>query len=194
MAYIKVLPCLKGTKFWMDSFDLKLQNPRGYSRKDPRWSFKLNHYGRRYMVMRNGYGKACEIWGGYSPKIYDGHFIEMIARQLERAIGGTNIIADQYFNYGNQVLRNVKIYSNIPVPSTEVQEGVEFEGDAAYRLTKEQVSYNTAHKRLRARVEGGFGAFYKLFSLIAKPWGERAKQLDYLVIIGMGVINAQKSV
>ena len=51
------------------------------------------------MMMCNNYGKACKIWGGYSSKIYDEHFIKMITKQLKKAIGGTNIIANQHFNY-----------------------------------------------------------------------------------------------
>ena len=43
MRGIDIPDCLSGTLFWMDFFDLKLQNPANYSRKDPQWSYKLNH-------------------------------------------------------------------------------------------------------------------------------------------------------
>jgi hypothetical protein len=58
----------------MDSSDFPMQRRGKTSRKDPDWSYKLNRPGRRYMFLRDEKGKIRKIWGGYSPKVYDGEF------------------------------------------------------------------------------------------------------------------------
>ena len=56
----------------MDSTDFKLSGKASMSRKDPRWSYKLNAPGQRFQVVCDARGKVQRLWGGYSPKVYDG--------------------------------------------------------------------------------------------------------------------------
>jgi hypothetical protein len=56
----------------MDSTDFKLSGKASISRKDPRWSYKLNTPGQRFQVVCDARGKVQQLWGGYSPKVYDG--------------------------------------------------------------------------------------------------------------------------
>ena len=64
-----------------------------YSKKDVD-CYKLNNKGRKYLVFRSGDGKIVKIWGGYSPKLYDGHFIELFKDEIEKLTGGMDIIGD----------------------------------------------------------------------------------------------------
>jgi hypothetical protein len=45
---------LCAVNLWLDSTDLPLQNPTGFSKKDVHFSYKLNRYGRRYMIAQDG--------------------------------------------------------------------------------------------------------------------------------------------
>ena len=50
------------------------------------------------MIIKNDKGDVAKMWGGYSPKIYNGHFIKVVAAEIDKTIEGTNIIADHHFN------------------------------------------------------------------------------------------------
>jgi hypothetical protein len=40
------------------------------------------------MVLRNGKGKILKLWGGYSPKVYDGTWLEIIKQELDKTLAG----------------------------------------------------------------------------------------------------------
>lgn len=193
VKHVRIPDCLRGTLFWVDSFDLPLSMPEHYSRKDPRWSYKLNRYGRRYMCFRNGRSCFALVFGGYSPKIYDGHFLEAISSVIDGSLGSSSSIGDAHFEYANQSFRSHHIYTNLAVPDSAPNLDSESDRDVLEKLTKEQQTYNKAHQRLRARVENSFGIIKQLFPSLSKPWRERPKQLDYLVKIAMGVHNYNKT-
>ena len=68
----------QGVNLWMDSVDLPRLGYRKYrSRKGPRWSFKLNCPGRRYMMLRDGTGGIVYLSSGYPPKVHDGAYLEI---------------------------------------------------------------------------------------------------------------------
>ena len=85
---------LKKVDLWVDSVEYAKVKRGKYSKKDADWSYKLNNKGRKYLVFRSGDGKIVKIWGGYSPKLYDGHFIELFKDEIEKLTGGMDIIGD----------------------------------------------------------------------------------------------------
>jgi hypothetical protein len=57
----------------MDSTDFQLSGRASALKKDSSWSYKLNGPKQRFQVLVNAKGKFQGLWGGYSPKIYDGN-------------------------------------------------------------------------------------------------------------------------
>jgi len=174
---------------WIDSADFPKEKRGSYSTKDPDWSYKLNGKGRRYMFIRNANGKFLKIWGGYSPKLYDGHFIELLHNDIDKVFAGVDFIGDSHFEYGNKFLDKVKIWTN--KINTDAQEG---EGAQAIKKNKKgDTAHLKQHQRLRARVENGFGLMTQIFTSLAIPWSEDVIQLDYLVFIAAAIINIKLS-
>ena len=178
---------LSEVSLWMDSVDFPKQYHKGWSRKDPDYSYKLWRLGRRYMFVQDAQSQILRIWGGYSPKLYDGHFVELMHQQIERDFDSADIIADQHFEYGNQFLRHAYIWTNPaePNPNKRKREGEDLENP-----TKEIKAYKRAHQRLRARVEDVFGLMTQKFHSLAVPWRESEEQMDNLVFIAAAVHNS----
>lgn len=171
---------------WLDSTDLPRENHAGWSKKDPDFSYKLNRLGRRYMVLRNAPGKILCIWGGYSPKLHDGHFIELIKRELNTDLKGAEIIADQHFAYGQQFLPDVTLWTPPKEPSSSTRGR---RGEGLGELTKEQRKYKQDHQALRARVENVLGLITQKFTSLAEPWAESERQQDHAMLIAAAVHN-----
>lgn len=175
---------------WFDSVDFKKQNIAGYSRKDPDWSFKETHLGRRYMFLRSATGKIRKIWGGYSPKLYDGHFIELWHEQLDKDLKGADIIADQHFEYGKQFLSKVKLWTPPKEPRKTKRRRANSQSN---ELSSEERQYNDDHRVLRERVESIFGWIKQNFLCLKNPWAEDEKQMDCVVKFAAAIYNSKLS-
>jgi hypothetical protein len=44
------------------------------------------------------------MWGGYSPKVYDGDFVELFAEWFEENLSSAGVISDQHFEWGKNAL------------------------------------------------------------------------------------------
>jgi hypothetical protein len=182
---------VKEANMWMDSTDFPLEGIKSVSRKSPDWSYKLNRPGRRYMVLRDGNGKILKLWGGYSPKIYDGTWLEINKDELENTIPGAVILADSHFSKGKKLFQNIKFLTNFVVPNKgrKRKRNEENEGENLSVLTKAQEKFNAAHKQARARVESPFGFMKTKIDSLTKPWSESVDQLDCLVWIAAAIHN-----
>lgn len=187
-------------QFWIDSTDFAMQNKGGKRKKDPNWSFKCNSKGRRYMVLMDGVGRIRKMWGGYSPKVFDGHWLEMFRRFFEKKLKGSGVIADQHFEWGKN-LKDLAWYTAHHEPrfgrnnnaATQQEEAdTDDEGVDLQVLTKDQRSFNSALYKLRARVELPFGENKSIFQLLSTHWRESERQLDHMVWIAAGVYNSKK--
>jgi hypothetical protein len=182
---------VKDVNLWMDSTDFPLEGVKSVSRKGSKWSYKLNRPGRRYMVLRNGKGKILKLWGGYSPKVYDGTWLEIMKQELDQTLAGGVVIADSHFAKGKTLFENVTFLTNIPKQkqSRKKKSDDSTEGKDLEILTKEQEEFNEAHRRARARVESSFGFIKTKIDALAKPWSESEEQLDCLVWTAAGIHN-----
>eukprot|EP00026_Physarum_polycephalum_P019929 Phypoly_transcript_22202.p1 GENE.Phypoly_transcript_22202~~Phypoly_transcript_22202.p1 ORF type:complete len:189 (+),score=33.19 Phypoly_transcript_22202:49-567(+) len=172
-----------------------MENKGGKRRKDKDWSYKCNSKGRRYMVLRDGKGRIRKMWGGYSPKVFDGHFLELFGEWFEEYLKGVGVIADQHFE-GGKKLKGVIFYTAHHEPrfshnnnnlATNEEDTVNL-----HLLTKEQLSFNNALYKLRARVELPFGEAKSIFRVLRQHWGESSNQLDNMVWIAAGVSSARR--
>jgi hypothetical protein len=120
------------------------------------------------MVLRDGKGKIRKMWGGYSLKVFDGHFLELFKKWFENKLNGVGVIADQHFEWGKN-LKNVKFFTAHHEPYFSRNTTTPDEDDDAVdliTLTKDQQSYNNALYKLRARVELSFGEAKSIFGML----------------------------
>jgi hypothetical protein len=199
MKHVKGTKRFPGLMFWIDSVDFALENVGGKKKKSLDWSYKCNSRGRRYMALIDGKGKFRKLWGGYSPKVFDGHFLQLARRWFEKRLKGAGVMGDQHFEWGKN-LKGLKWYTANLEPrgrrSSNTTQEDELDTDDEAKdisvLTKDQKSYNASLYKLRARVELPFGEIKTLFKVLSLHWRERESQLDYLVWIAAGIINAKK--
>ena len=90
---------LKGTSLWMDSSDFPLQKYAGWSSKNDDYSYKTKSPARRYLFLTDARGVVRQVWGGYSPKIFDGNATEFLSPWIEANLGGATVVADQHFDW-----------------------------------------------------------------------------------------------
>jgi len=175
-----------GISLWMDSKDFPLEGKRSVSRKSPKWSYKCNRPAQRFMFVRDGKGKIRKLWGGYSPKIYDGHWLQAQKEWLEEKLAGAVVVADNHFLWGKKHLKKVKFHCN---HSERCHCREEEETDIEFPLSKAKITYNKAVSIARARIESTFGEMIQTFEALAKPWGSSEFQQECLVWIAAGIFN-----
>ena len=174
----------------MDSTDFRLEGKRSVSRKDPSWSYKCNSPGRRYQVLSDAQRRIRKVWGGYSPKVYDGTFLEMWKEWIETNLRGGVVVADNHYEYGRYSIQDPKFYVAKSNPRGRKRKRQD-SGQNLQVLTKEQQQMNAAIKKARSRVEAPFGTIKLMWKNLNKPFGEDPEQLDCLVFIAFAVHNLQ---
>jgi hypothetical protein len=174
---------------WIDSTDVPKTRKKGVGTKHPDWSYKLNGPGRRYMLLQNGQNKILKIWGGYTPKLYDGDFLDLKKEWFRRHLDGAHVIGDDHFRKGKEYFRSKKHPKfHIPYRITEAKSG-NSDPDLDDVLPKGKQRFNKRLHKLRSRVEIPFGWVKNSFASISTPWPEAEQQLDYLIVFAFGVHN-----
>jgi len=102
---------VKDTNLWIDSTDFPLAERNGMGKSSEYWSFKLNSSGQRFMTLQDAHSRVLKVWGGYSPKLYDGHFLRSHHDFFE-SLSGAKVIGDNHFEMGKKLFKNVKFYTN----------------------------------------------------------------------------------
>jgi hypothetical protein len=178
---------LEGAMLWIDSTDFPREKKAGESRKGPQWSWKLNKPGRRFMTICDGKRRIRKIWGGYSPKIHDGNWLEIFKDWFEKNLVGAGILGDDHFSWGRKKIKGVKFFTPFRKPPRPRNPRP---GQGRTKLTKAQKTFNSHLTALRARVESPYGSFKTMFAALGKPFAENEQQHDYLVLIAAGVHNS----
>jgi hypothetical protein len=204
----KIIKDRKNTALlWIDSTDFPRNKFKGYTKKSPWHSYKLDSPGRRYMFVRNGKGKVVKMWGGYTPKLYDGHFVEVKKEEFDEAFEGSAMVGDCHFKYGAKFVEDVTFYT--PNNNTEEEKEEQMSDEAKHTdpfefssdeeeetskiKTKKDKEWDSAIKTLRARVESVFGFLDKKFKALHEKFGESPRQHDYLVYYATGIYNCIKN-
>ena len=180
---------VKDAVLWMDSKDFPVIGKRTVSRKGPNWSFKCNSPAQRFMFLRNGKGKVCQVWGGYSPKTFDGHWLRDHKEWLMENLDGAAVLADNHFMWGKKHLKNVTFHCNTATKACCREDEEEYIEDP---ISKQKTTYNNAVKQGRARVENTFGEMVQKFEALATPWKTKLIQQDHLVYMAIGVFNESR--
>lgn len=171
---------------WADSSDFPLCKSKGINTLHEDWSFKENSPAQRWMVFSDAKGRIRRVWGGFSPKLYDSHWLALKKRSLEKKLKGATVIADQHFRSGSSEMRNFTILTQHPSPSKKKGKT---RGSGVAKLTKRQQNWNSAHKKIRSRVESPFGIVKGRFEALKKRWAGSKNQQSYLVLFAFGVHN-----
>jgi hypothetical protein len=85
-----------------------MEGKRSVSKKSPKWSYKEKGPGLRFMFLMDGKRRIRKLWGGYSPKMYDGDFIKMNKEFFEEHCSGVGIVGDIHFETGPVHTPNVQ--------------------------------------------------------------------------------------
>lgn len=180
---------------WIDSSDFPMIGKSSVSRKSSYWSYKLNGPGRRYQMISDAKGKIRKIWGGFSPKLYDGDFMVINKDYINEAFRGAKMIADNHYSKAKKYFSNVKIYTNFVVRQTgsKRKRGEEGEDDYVINTNKEQKEFNHEHQAARARVESPFGLIKRKFRCFQIPWGESEDQLNFAVYYAAAIVSLSTS-
>ncbi len=175
---------------WMDSTDFQLTRKAHQGRKHEDWSYKCNGLGRRFMTVSDAAGKIRCSWGGYSPKLFDGTFLESHKTEIVDKFGGAVIIADNHFSRGKDIFRDViKFHVNIKKTSDNKRKREQEDDGTVAHLTAENERFNTDHQRARARVEKTYAGLKTKFVALSKKWWEPKERLDDLVNIAVWLQN-----
>jgi len=103
-------------RLWADSSDIPTAHLHSVRLPSGEWwSGKEGCPARRYMVMADGFGLVRQAWGGYSPKVYDAHFLRIVKPWLEENCRGISIIGDTHFFSAADVISDPQIIA--PAPS-----------------------------------------------------------------------------
>jgi hypothetical protein len=179
---------LSPVRLWLDSSDIDIEKQRGRGRKSEHWSGKNNHPARRYMALVDGDTIVRRVWGGYSPKVYDGHFVELEKDWFDNTFNDVGIVADSHFHSVKRQLRHAKIFA--PKPEQTAYDSNTKQGFS--KLTAEQQKQNAAIRTLRARVEQVFSSLSDTMTILKRPWAEDLNELDDVVFMGFAVHNFKK--
>ena len=87
---------LCGTNLWLD-----LTSPLRKRMEWPRPVHKLGRVRRRYQVLAD-VELFVRVWGGYSPKFYDGYVTVLLEDWLSEHLINVVIIADQHFEWASK--------------------------------------------------------------------------------------------
>ena len=138
------------------------------------------------MILMNGCIR--EVWGGYSPKVYDGDFLKINRKWLEKKLKGAAVAADTHFEWGSQNLTGVDFKTPIPKPRGRRKRdasGIQIPKG----LTKGQEKYNAHLHSVCSRVENPSGRMAAKVKALTKPFCEGKEQLDCLVYLTAALIN-----
>jgi len=192
---------VKGATHLMDSTDIHIQR-RGKKRgpKSDLWSGKENRPSLRFMTLEDGYGLINELWGGYSPKIYDSHFVQSQQQFFTGKMKGAKIVADQHFSSVHKYFANPEFVTKLRELKSKDEKGRkrkrdEFDSDEedddedmdVRAKTREQHNQDVAE--VRGPVEGPFGHIKRKFASLKEPWAESLEQLTHLTTFAVGVYN-----
>jgi hypothetical protein len=183
----------------MDSTDFRLSRRVSASKKDSSWSYKLNGPGQRFQAFVDAKRKFQGLWGGYSPKIYNGDWVKMMKEYLIRDFPSAQIIADTHYEIANQVIKEVypnssmKFFTPIAKPKGRKRKRVEnikkYISAGATTLTTEQEIWNKQVAHVRARVESPFGLIKAKWKSLSIVFFGDVEQHDCFVQIAVAVHN-----
>ena len=177
-------------RLWADSADIPTAYLHAVRRPSGEWwSGKEQCPARRYMVFSDGDSVVRQAWGGYSPKVYDAHFLRIVKPWIEEKCQGMSIIGDTHFFSAAEFITDPRIVA-MPPPQATIE-----------LLHRRNFAQNTAEvetrcrqvAEVRANVEQVFASIEKMSEFLAAgpycKWQDRPEELDHVFYFCVGVHN-----
>jgi hypothetical protein len=152
---------LSDVNLFIDSTDIPIKHTPCRGPTSDHWSGKIGSPAHRYVMISDAKGKILKVWSGYSPKLYDAHFVALNKDVLEENFHGGTFIADAHFRSARNELEGVTIHTPFFLPSDEGQDEDDEEDKPIIDLTKVKKNYNSKLYKIRSRVERPFANLKK---------------------------------
>lgn len=182
---------LSDITLWIDAVDFPVQ--KGYGRKQF-WSHKLGSPGLQYMVIRDGKRQIHGLYGGYSPKTYEGTWLRTHKDLMEADWAGGVFVGDEHFHLAHKYFSDPVFHTTVKtLPTSEDNPNSQMDAEAYQRaiLTKQQQAHNEQVSSARSRIESVCGQLSQTFQCLTIPWAEDFVQLDYVVNLAAAVANCK---
>lgn len=173
---------------WLDSSDFCLNRKASASKKEDCWSYKTSSPAHRFTFLSDARGKLRKVWGGYSPKAYDGFLVEVNKEWFESALAGATVAANNHFEWGKN-LKEVTFKTTISKPKGRRRKDPTG-GFISKTLTKEQDTYNKQLSAIHSRVENPFARMQRKVEVLTDLFREGERQLDCVVWLAAALINS----
>jgi hypothetical protein len=125
------------------------------------------------MFIMDGSCRIRKLFGPYTPKLYDGAFIELNEPFFESELKGGTVVGDTHFGSGRK-LKNVKFH--VPYSKTS-------------KKYLKRVKYNADIREIRQIIETPFGELKIKFKALGQPFFEDSQQQGYIVKYVTGIHN-----
>lgn len=179
---------------FMDSTDIHIKQTKERGPSSDFWSGKNSCSGWRYMMISDAKGIVRKVWSGYTPKLYDGHFLQANKDYIEEHFYDAHIVADAHFSLGKTTFRHPIFYTNYTITKSKKRDRDQDsdEDDPVATLVKKKEEFNKSHSKVRARVEQPFALIGNRFKSLHNVWMEDLDQLNYLIFYSVAVHNLMK--
>lgn len=137
------------------------------------------------MLFSDSQGRPRRLFGGYSPKLYDGHWVEANSTWIERRLEGATIYADCHFHSCSKKLKKVTMITPTPKKCGRKKQGTTKRDN---QLPDDVQISNKRIAQIRSRVERPFANAQNKFSSLSQPFFEDDDQLDALVQFSLGIV------
>ena len=145
------------------------------------WSYKLNKPGRRYQLLCDGFGTPLKIFGGYSPKCYDAHWVSINKNWLNNELNHCIIMGDCHYWSAQAELSKSKLIASMP-QTIKPKNGLVTVGLKTLNVDSDEFKYNQhTIKQVRSNVERPFGQMKQMFNSLPTKFRDGIDQLDCLV-------------
>jgi hypothetical protein len=177
---------VKNLQLFIDSSDFKLAGMSTTSKKYPSWSYKENCPAQRYMIITDASTRIRYFRVGYTPKLYDGHFLKLYQEELGDKFENPIIAGNQHFDYGAKNFRKIQFI--VPYKAAPNRRSKTSSDDESI-LCKSITIHNQSLTAAKALVESLFGVIKTKFKSLATPWKEELEQQDLLMKFAVGLYN-----
>jgi hypothetical protein len=145
------------------------------------WSGKLGARGTRFQFLIDARCAIRKVWGWYSPKYFDGHFLRDHRKWFEKHLHHDRIAADNHYSWGRTHLSHPVVYATYKRKK---------KGDDG-TLPQKKRDYNRALSAIRGRIEGVFGQLTTRWFALSHPFEESEEEHEHLVKFAAYLHNEQ---
>lgn len=160
----------------VDGIHLNLEKQDHKKTKSPHHSFKLNGHGRAFQCANLQSGKWVFISKGMRPKKRDNQAMVKVRRVFNRKFNGCKVLGDCHYAPLQSKWKKTKWVCSIPKPKNR-------------ELNSSQKAWNVRQRRVRNKIELGFGKLKNRFKILQKKWNRDRKILDVYFKICLALDN-----